>query len=309
MAKTIAAKGAKGEIVRRIQQRLTDLGFDPKGVDGKYFGNTVAAVDQFQRSKGLNPSGQVDVATWQALMGSPIPSVHERSLQLTASFEGHGFSLAQGNFDGAGITWGIIGFTLKHGELGKIILEIQNTQPALVSQAFGDKTAKLLSILAAPLEQQLAFADSISQGANKAKLDEPWLWAFEQFGEMPAVQAVQLRLADQDYFQPARQAAQRFGLKTELGLALAFDIHVQNGGVSSEAREQIEYDISEHPPLREQELRVVIANAVADHAKNVAYREDVRSRKLTIATGSGRVHGASYVLDNWGLDESLAADA
>jgi Putative peptidoglycan binding domain/Glycosyl hydrolase family 46 len=304
MAKTIAATGVRGEIARSIQQRLTDLGFDPHGVDGKFFGNTVAAVKKFQQSKGLATSGSVDIATWAALLGTPIPDVRERSLQVTASFEGHGFSLAQGNFDGAGITWGIIGFTLKHGELGKIVLEIQDTRPNLVRDAFGDKTNKILSILKAPKDQQLAFADSISQGSNKTRLADNWGWAFERFGMIPEVQAVQLQRVDQDYFQPARKTARALGLKTELGLALAFDIHVQNGGVSSDAHEQIDHDIAEHPISREQDLRVILANAVADHAKNVAYREDVRSRKLTLATGSGRVHGAFYLLENWGLDDS-----
>jgi hypothetical protein len=36
-------------------------------------------------------------------------------------------------------------------------------------------------------------------------------------------------------------------------------------------------------------------------AKNVKFREDVRHRKLTVATGSGQVHGGTFVLRNWGL--------
>jgi hypothetical protein len=41
---------------------------------------------------------------------------------------------------------------------------------------------------------------------------------------------------------------------------------------------------------------------VADKA-NPAFRDDVRDRKLTLATGSGRVHGGTFVLRNWGLDD------
>jgi hypothetical protein len=54
------------------------------------------------------------------------------------------------------------------------------------------------------------------------------------------------------------------------------------------------------PPADERALRVIIANAVADNAKS-DFREDVRKRKLAIATGQGMVHGANYVLENWGL--------
>ena len=66
----------------------------------------------------------MDVSTWTKLLWTQVPTTQERSLQLTAAFEGHGFTLAEGNWDDAGITWGIIGFTLLHGELSKIILRI-----------------------------------------------------------------------------------------------------------------------------------------------------------------------------------------
>ncbi len=233
-------------------------------------------------------------------MARPIPTVRDRALQLTAAFEGHDFTLAQGNFDGAGATWGIIGFTLRHGELGKIVLEIQDRHPTLVRQAFGAKTDELLSVLRAPKAKQLAFADRISLGASKVRLAEPWRSAFRRFGELEAVQALQLSFADRDYFRPAAQTARRLRLKTELGLALAFDIHVQNGGVSSRAREEIKRQLARHPIETELERRVIIANAVVNHSRP-QFREDVRSRKLAIATGTGRVHGETFVLRNWGL--------
>lgn len=147
MAKILLAKGAEGEIVRKAQRRLQGLGFDPQGIDGDYGNNTQAAVLSFQQDAGLAPTGEVDVATWKRLMGDPPPSVKDRSLQLTAAFEGHDFTLAQGNFDGAGITWGNIGFTIKHGEVSKIILDINRRDPCLVREAFGTKTDKLLTVM------------------------------------------------------------------------------------------------------------------------------------------------------------------
>jgi hypothetical protein len=304
MAKVLLAKGVKGEIVRKLQRRLQERGFDPEGIDGDYGNNTQRAVNSFQQANGLTPTGEVDVVTWERLMGVPIPSVRDRSLQLTAAFEGHDFTLAQGNWDGAGITWGIIGFTLKHGELSKIVLEIHQRNPELVRQAFGTKTDELIKVMKSSKAKQLAWADSISLGVKKVKLAEPWRSAFQRFGETEEVQTLQLELTDRDYFQPAVKTAVEFGLKTELGLALSFDIHVQNGGIKPSAREEIEKDLAAHPITSEQELRVIIAHAVADKARG-KFREDVRARKLTIATGSGKVHGEMFVLRNWGLDESL----
>jgi len=298
MERVFFAKGVQGEIVRRMQLRLTELGFDTQGIDSVFGQDTVKAVEAFQADRGLGVTGEVDGDTYQKLMGQPVPPVRDRALGLTSRFEGHGFTLAQGNFDGAGITWGIIGFTLSGGELKGIIREIK---PELVRQAFGAKTDQLLGVLKLPMRQQIAFADSISLGASKARLAEPWRSAFRTLGEFPEVQEVQLRHVEEDYFQPALQTAKDFGLKTELGTALAFDVHVQNGGIKAAAREQIRKELAAHPVGAERDLRIIIAHAVADKATK--FREDVRERKLTLAAGSGRVHGEMFVLRNWGLDE------
>jgi len=303
MGRVIFAKGVNGEIVRKMQRRLTELGFNTQGVDGDYGNNTEKAVKAFQKSRGQDQTGEVDTTTFETLMGTAIPSVKERALQVTAAFEGHDFTLAQGNFDGAGITWGIIGYTLRHGELKNIILKINDRTPALVREAFGAKTEELITVLNSFMSKQIAFADSISLGANKVRLAEPWRTSFRKFGEMKEVQDLQIEIADRDFFKPAVRTAARFGLKSELGIALAFDIHVQNGGIKDSAREQIDRERAAHPITKERELRNIIGQAVADKSSS-AFREDVRSRKITIATGSGKVHGATYILRNWGLDES-----
>jgi peptidoglycan hydrolase-like protein with peptidoglycan-binding domain len=304
MAKALLAKGARGELVRKVQLALAGQGFDPQGTDGKFGKDTEAAVKAFQQARSLEPTGRVDASTWTGLLETPIPSPQERSLQLTAAFEGHGFTLAQGNFDGAGITWGIVGYTLKHGELGKIILSVFDQDPALVQRAFGDNTEELIETLKSPMAVQMRFADSISIGTTKIAIKEPWKSAFRAFGEIAEVQALQLELADKDYGQPAAETANELGLKTELGRALSFDIHVQNGGIKASARKEIDTALQESPISTERELRIIIANAVAD--ASTSFREDVRSRKLTIATGAGKVHGELFVLANWGLDENTA---
>lgn len=303
MPNVVLAKGARGESVRKLQIALSHLGFDPQRIDGSFGADTETAVKAFQHDRALGESGRVDAETWTTIMGVPIPSIQERSLQLTAAFEGHGFTLAQGNFDGAGITWGIIGFTLKHGELGKIILSIFERNPALVDQAFGQNAGELVDVLESPKAVQMQFADSISVGTTKLKLAEPWRSQFAAFGELAEVQALQLELADEDYGQPSAQTAETFGLRSELGRALAFDIHVQNGGIKVAARKAIEATLAESPVSTEQERRVIIAHAVAD--ASTSFKEDVRARKLAIATGTGKVHGETFVLSNWGLDETV----
>ncbi len=297
MSRVIFATGVKGDIIRGMQSRL---GLPASQIDSQYGRITAQAVSTFQTSSGLPSTGEVDEDTWAKLMQTPTPAMKERALQLTAAFEGHGFSLAQGNFDGAGITWGIIGFTLAGGELARILKQIQ---AGMLQDAFGESAAQLLAILDATPAQQIAFADGISLGASKTALAEPWLSGFRKLGEQPAVQQLQLSAVDRNYFQPALLTASRFNLNAELGIALAFDIHVQNGGISAAAAQQIQQTMADHPSDREQDLRVAIANAVADNATNVRFREDVRQRKMTVATGSGQVHGGMFVLRNWGLSD------
>ena len=302
MSMTIAARGAQGAIVRRIQEALAASGSEPGPADGDFGPKTQAAVERFQADLGLTRNGEVDIPTWRALIGEDPPPARDLCLQLTAAFEGHGFSLARGNFDGAGLTWGIIGFTLKHGDIGKIVRAVDAAHPGLLEEAFGSRAAELRDVIRRPRSERVAWADSISTGARKTGLRRPWREGFRRFGEMPEVQAEQLRLADERYFQPAVHTARAQMLASELGLALCFDIHVQNGGIKRAARRRIDELLATHPVRSERDRRVLIANAVAD-ASSPRWREDVRSRKQTIATGAGTVHARMYLLRNWGLGE------
>jgi peptidoglycan hydrolase-like protein with peptidoglycan-binding domain len=302
MSRLLFSSGARGGIIEQIQQRLNAAGLSAGMADGRYGTNTITAVTAFQSAHGLTATGQIDVDTWSSLMQMDIPAVRDRALQLTAAFEGHGFTLALGNFDGAGLTWGIIGFTLRSGSLKNVFERVLAQNPDLVRQAFGANTDQWLGILTAPPSQQMAFADSISQDSDKRRLPADWLAAFRTFGSMPAVQAVQVQVADRSYFQPALQTAARYALTTELGLALCFDIHVQNGGVSAAADSQIRAKLAAQPGASQQDRREIIANAVADNA-NPTFRENVRRRKLTLATGAGMVNGEPVTVRNWGLDD------
>ncbi|HJZ83039.1 MAG TPA: peptidoglycan-binding protein, partial [Pyrinomonadaceae bacterium] len=60
-------RGSSGPDVLALQQRLKDLGFDPKGVDGNFGPGTDAAVRAFQQSQGLGVDGKVGPNTSAAL--------------------------------------------------------------------------------------------------------------------------------------------------------------------------------------------------------------------------------------------------
>jgi hypothetical protein len=296
MSRTIIGPGAHGFIAQAVQVALVRAGrLSSAGVDGWYGKGTAAAVKAYQRSHALAPTGSIEEQTWRALLpGTPSPSLFERCLALTSTLEGHGFTLAEGNWDGAWLTWGIVGFTLKHGEVQKILKQCDQIDRKLIDDDFGVHAGEIRAVLSASPNHQNEWANSIT--TSSMKLAEPWKTAFALLGSRAEVQGIQSRLAAGDYYTPALATAKRYRLTTELGVALCFDIHVQNGGISRRAAKLIEIGSTEL------KIRKNIANAVADSARE-KYREDVRTRKLTIATGAGTVHGARYDLLDWGLGE------
>jgi peptidoglycan hydrolase-like protein with peptidoglycan-binding domain len=64
--------GASGPDVRTWQQQMRKRGWQIS-TDGQYGPSAVAVCSAFQRQKGLNPSGVVDEATWDAAWTAPLP--------------------------------------------------------------------------------------------------------------------------------------------------------------------------------------------------------------------------------------------
>lgn len=295
-------RAVRGEVIRRVQVALKTAGSDPEELDGIYGNDTETALKDFQRKQGFQANGKITDETWSRLMGERLPAILDRCLQLTADFEGQGFQKLVGNFDGAGLTWGIIGFTLQHGELQKILTEVQQNHPALYEQAFGNLKDELIRVLGQSRSEQLDWADSISIGSKKYRVEQQWEQAFATLGAFPEVQAIQLQRVNK-YWDIAGRDAGRFGLETEMGLSLCFDIAVQNGGIDFDSEERrIKRWIDDNPGASERDRRVRIADVVAENSRP-QYVEDVRQRKRTVATGEGQVHGARYATRDWSIAE------
>jgi hypothetical protein len=301
------AKGLRGMTAKRIQTDLLRAGFTSgpldRFVDGDFGGNTEAALKALQVQRGLPITGQVDTDTWLQLTTDPRPTLFERCLGVTAQFEGHGFGLLQGNFDGAGLTWGVIGFTLASRGIQSLLAEADQVSPGTLARVLGPLHAEWQRVMQRPLADQLAWADSISSGASKVSVPTEWKAAFARLGDEPVVKRLQMQRAYDKYFVPAARAAHTLQLRSELGIALAFDVHVQNGRFKPDA---FAMAARLGPRTPELERRSRLANMAADSA-NPRWAEDVRERKLAIATGAGRVHGRSYTCSAWGLGEFAAA--
>lgn len=289
---------SSGSIISSIQENLNAQSVVDIQVDGIFGAMTRAAVKAYQASAGLDPSGEVDKDTWRSLMRTDEPSIFQRCLQVTAHFEGTGFERAAGNFDGAGLTWGIIGFTLANGELGALLQKVNRDHPSLLARAFGSDAATILAVTQLPRAERIAWGDSVSRGANKVAVAEPWRTYFHDLGTYREVQSLQVARAREVYWTIARRDAVSLGMEEEADLTLLYDVAVQNGGMESKGRRA--KALARFSGLDAAGRRRVVADVVADSASK-RWREDVRRRKMAICDGSGTVHGGRYDFADWGI--------
>lgn len=307
MSRVWFARGLRGMIAKRIQLDLLRQGFfvppAERFADGVYGNDTVSSLMRLQEARRLPVTGTVTTATWPQLTNEALPTLFERCLSITAEFEGHGFGLLQGNFDGAGLTWGIIGFTLSNGEIQQLLRQADAVVPGTVNRVLGPLAAEWRAKTALPLAQQVAWADRMSSGPGKTEVPAPWKQAFARLGEEPVVKRLQMQRAFDAYFVPAAATARQLRLKSELGVALAFDCHVQNGASRRQA-------VAELTPLAgsisEPEMRRRLAQRVAALSRP-EFSADVLGRKSALASGEAVFRGRHYVLAHWGLTQVAAA--
>jgi hypothetical protein len=238
---TAESQAVSGTVITDIQASLNAMSVLDIAVDGLFGRQTEDALTSFQTARGLPVTGSVSDTTWTALMHSDEPPIFERCLAVVASFEGTGFTLIEGDFDGAGLTWGIIGFTLSNGELSNLLGEINTRLPDQLTRAFGHDAATLMQNIgpASSPAQRMAFAKSVSGPAPQFRVAEPWRSGFASLGAQREIQRLQIERARTKYWTSiAMRDAHDLGLEEELDLLLLFDVAVQNGGMQSKGRLQ-----------------------------------------------------------------------
>jgi len=62
------SQGDHGPAIADVQKALTAAGFFDGPADGRYGTLLARAVRQFQDSKGMKPTGEVDAKTWEAVL-------------------------------------------------------------------------------------------------------------------------------------------------------------------------------------------------------------------------------------------------
>ncbi len=303
-------RGSLGGEVALIQRRRAELGFYHGPLDRVFGGGTESAVCAFQRAGRPQVDGRVGAETWARLFPAaaiPTPalacaSLEHRCLALTGSFETDApppdcFADLSGDFDGHGLSFGVLQWNLGRGSLQPLLQRLDARRPGLLDDVFNAHAATLRAVLAAPREEQLAWARGIQ--VPRHSIHEPWRGLFKTLGRRPECQLVQTQAAE-SVLAETRKLVAAYGLSSERALALMFDIKVQNGGISTRCRAKTLAGFAGLPadlPLekREPQRMRIVAERRAAVAK-LKWRPDVLARKLTIADGVGEVHGRMYDL-------------
>jgi len=286
-------KGTKGDLVKKIQK---SIGLKD---DGDFGPQTESAVKSFQMAKGIPQTGFVDEMTWREITKLPAPTLFERCLMVTQNIEGHGYNLAAGNFDGAGITWGIVGFTIKSGSLYNVLSKIPLSE---LESVFGKSEAQML--LTACKNRDIKFGQKLSIMSGKKLLDK-WQKAFHELGNLESARKAQRDVVENDYWIPSQKQLQSDlpELKSERAAAMAFDSWIQQGKIYnlsvSNAKKVLQNNGGELKALE------AIAAGQRDGMNiksKTLWGNNVYSRRILMARGQGIANGSNYILDNYGIN-------
>jgi peptidoglycan hydrolase-like protein with peptidoglycan-binding domain len=312
--------GSSGPEVSQIELKLQQIGLYNGAIDGLFGAETESAVRAFQTANGLSVDGVVGPETWQALFPQPIVSpvvsgppvvagqgLESKCLALTGSFETSlpvpdCFAGLAGNFDGQGISFGALQWNLGQGTLQPMLRSFSSSYPAQWQTIFGANADVLTGVLQGSVADQISWAKTIQ--TSSFVLMEPWNGQFKTLGGTPEYQQIELDTAKTIYSR-AYGLIPTYQLTSERAVALMFDILVQDGSISAVTQSQIfaQYATID-PTLGPDDLevaRMVIVAKCRAAAANPSSYQDVLSRKMTIAEGTGTVHGTQYDLSTYGL--------
>ncbi len=198
----------------------------------------------------------------------------DKIINNTSKYEGSYTSLNR-NSDGAGLSFGFIQFAQGPGSLGTLLTAMRDADPAAFRSTFGPDSDELVGVTTSGV------------GSNKDPVggnvlwEEPWVGRFTEAGNNALFQAVQRRLARTNYFEPMLPTAAKYGVDTERGLGILYDMAVQHGvgGMRSIVTSVIAQGYSFAGD--ERAALMACAETSADHVK-ARWHDHVLNRRMSI---------------------------
>jgi hypothetical protein len=241
--------GANSRAVGYLQDLLRGHGYnflpDPRVPwYGKYGLSTSHAVADYRRKNGLAANQSADSALLKDLVRRPTPNAVlspayaplvmnmpftpiTRFVWLTSLFEtGGAFGTLNLNTDQCGVSFGILQWSQKPGQLHKLLLTCQTREPAEWARIIGGTV--ILDHTAKPNGGVDALGNSADPAFELTK--DPWKSRLLALGASPTIQRVQVDLASEVYRNElAAMTTSAPDIRSERGLAFLLDLANQFG--------------------------------------------------------------------------------
>jgi hypothetical protein len=222
----------------------------------------------------------------------PVTQAQDLALRTSTFFEGGkpmNYQAAVGDFDGQGMSFGLIQWNFGRGTLGPLLKQMLQADGAAFAGCFDPSTdydTLKSAILSGDIPGQMSWARS-QQSANTTA----WKAAFTALGSNAKFNQIQLQYAIHDYHANAilvianlRNLNSALMTNVEVPSYVAiFDLCVQQGGIHK-AMDAIKAKIAETPPAFQLDLLKIAVQqrALAADPASIA---DCMSRRMGILTG------------------------
>jgi len=219
------------------------------------------------------------------------------ALQVTGKFEGSTYSTITGNFDGQGLSAGILQWNLGQGSLQAMLLKYQQDY-GIARGAFPEPVEPLCDVTP---KEAIALSLKMQDGT---KLKPEWEKAWKAFLSTDGMVKIQQDFC-RERWNKALELCARWNLKSIRAKCWFFDLVVQNGslkGVELEPTPARSLSLADPDnaklwstmDLNTEQLMLLKASSDRALLSTEAYRRDVFQRKAIIATDKGWLHGAYY---------------
>lgn len=158
-------RGSSGPDVQALQQRLSDLGFDPNGTDGNFGPGTEKAVRAFQEAKGLSVDGKVGPNTMAALQADTGGEAASGGGTFAAAEAGASAAAAPATSPLPNITPELVSKMFPGTKVANIAANLPIVLQALVDAGLGDKDMVLMAL--GTIRAETASFLPISEGKSR----------------------------------------------------------------------------------------------------------------------------------------------
>lgn len=290
------------QILRDLVGPLSIASVKPRGIE-KGHGVTVKASNKaalLTAANALKTQGHFSTIEPRASSvlltvsptARPIKPVFafDTGLQVVANYEttGDPYSQVTGNFDGAGISFGIIQFNFLSGTLQELFRLFRNADSTALQNCFTRKGsyAELWRAIDGSVPKAVRWGDSISTGSAKHKVVKDWTNELKKVGRIEGFRLIQMEFAYDKYGRQLMstiaylQGLTGLKVRNHRCLTALFDMCIQQGGYHKAARE-IAQRVKREAPADELSLTHI---AVEERAKKARkqYQADCLSRRLGI---------------------------